>query len=109
MDIQAVGKVGNEAMAYNFSPDSEPTTRTLLRQVLDTAVPRTPRRARSTRSGYVRALRQHKSNHRPCEMRSRADSVWRGKLEFRRRAEPRTQTRLLSPPWTRVICLCPNP
>ncbi|XP_024833936.1 centromere protein T isoform X4 [Bos indicus x Bos taurus] len=38
-------------MAYNFSPDSEPTTRTLLRQVLDTAVPRTPRRARSTRSG----------------------------------------------------------
>ncbi|OWK16340.1 CENPT [Cervus elaphus hippelaphus] len=38
-------------MADNFSPDSEPTTRTLLRRVLDTADPRTPRRARSTRSG----------------------------------------------------------
>ncbi|KAM9756058.1 centromere protein T isoform 2-T2 [Dama dama] len=38
-------------MADNFSPDSEPTTRTLLRRVLDTADPRTPRRARSTLSG----------------------------------------------------------
>ncbi|KAF4010801.1 hypothetical protein G4228_002261 [Cervus hanglu yarkandensis] len=40
-------------MADNFSPDSEPTTRTLLRRVLDTADPRTPRRARSTRSGSL--------------------------------------------------------
>ncbi|XP_055408734.1 centromere protein T isoform X4 [Bubalus kerabau] len=38
-------------MADNLSPDSEPTTRTLLRRVLDTADPRTPRRARSTRPG----------------------------------------------------------
>ena len=73
-------KWATEAMADNFSPDSEPTTRTLLRRVLDTADPRTPRRARSTRSGYVRALPQHKSNQRPWEMGSRADSVGRGKL-----------------------------
>lgn len=75
-----LGKWAAEAMADNFSPDSEPTTRTLLRRVLDTADPRTPRRARSTRSGYVRPLPQHKSSHRPLEMGSRADSVWRGKL-----------------------------
>ncbi|XP_061243594.1 centromere protein T isoform X5 [Bos javanicus] len=64
VDIQAVGKVGNEAMAYNFSPDSEPTTRTLLRQVLDTAVPRTPRRARRTRSGAQRDLLETPSSRR---------------------------------------------
>uniref|UniRef100_A0A4W2EIZ4 Centromere protein T n=1 Tax=Bos indicus x Bos taurus TaxID=30522 RepID=A0A4W2EIZ4_BOBOX len=51
-------------MAYNFSPDSEPTTRTLLRQVLDTAVPRTPRRARSTRSGAQRDLLETPSSRR---------------------------------------------
>uniref|UniRef100_A0A8C3W0I2 Centromere protein T n=1 Tax=Catagonus wagneri TaxID=51154 RepID=A0A8C3W0I2_9CETA len=38
-------------MADGRSPDSEPTTRTLLRRVLDTADPRTPRRLRSPRTG----------------------------------------------------------
>uniref|UniRef100_A0A8D1D7Z7 Centromere protein T n=1 Tax=Sus scrofa TaxID=9823 RepID=A0A8D1D7Z7_PIG len=38
-------------MADSHSPDSEPTTRTLLRRVLDTADPRTPRRPRSARIG----------------------------------------------------------
>ncbi|KAM9607643.1 centromere protein T [Trichechus inunguis] len=33
------------------SPDSEPTTRTLLRRVLDSAAPRTPLRPRSARAG----------------------------------------------------------
>uniref|UniRef100_A0A8C6CLC2 Centromere protein T n=1 Tax=Moschus moschiferus TaxID=68415 RepID=A0A8C6CLC2_MOSMO len=51
-------------MADNFSPDSEPTTRTLLRRVLDTADPRTPRRARSTRSGGQRDLLETPSSRR---------------------------------------------
>ncbi|KAB0384806.1 hypothetical protein FD755_006723 [Muntiacus reevesi] len=51
-------------MADNFSPDSEPTTRTLLRRVLDTADPRTPRRARSTRSGAQRDLLETPSSRR---------------------------------------------
>lgn len=50
-----------EAMADTYSPDSEPTTRTLLRRVLDTADTRTPQRRRSTRIGYVRALPEHVS------------------------------------------------
>ncbi|XP_012586229.1 PREDICTED: centromere protein T isoform X2 [Condylura cristata] len=37
-------------MADSYSSDSEPTTRTLLRHVLDTADPRTPRRPRSART-----------------------------------------------------------
>ncbi|CAI9161934.1 unnamed protein product [Rangifer tarandus platyrhynchus] len=51
-------------MADNFSPDSEPTTRTLLRRVLDTADPRTPRRARSTRSGAQNDLLETPSSRR---------------------------------------------
>ncbi|KAG8521736.1 Centromere protein T [Galemys pyrenaicus] len=43
-----------EAMADSYSSDSEPTTRTLLRRVLDTADPRTPRRPRSARARYRR-------------------------------------------------------
>ncbi|KAF5919576.1 hypothetical protein HPG69_000176 [Diceros bicornis minor] len=38
-------------MADSGNPDSEPTTRTLLRRVLDTADPRTPRRPRNARAG----------------------------------------------------------
>ncbi|XP_027474982.1 centromere protein T isoform X3 [Zalophus californianus] len=38
-----------EAMAESYNRDSEPTTRTLLRRVLDTADTRTPRRRRSAR------------------------------------------------------------
>ncbi|XP_037371826.1 centromere protein T isoform X3 [Talpa occidentalis] len=37
-------------MADSYGSDSEPTTRTLLRHVLDTADPRTPRRRRSARA-----------------------------------------------------------
>ncbi|XP_024901029.1 centromere protein T isoform X2 [Pteropus alecto] len=43
-------------MADSYSSDNEPTTRTLLRRVLDTECPRTPRRPRSTRAGARRAL-----------------------------------------------------
>ncbi|XP_037672240.1 centromere protein T isoform X2 [Choloepus didactylus] len=39
-----------EAMERGDSPDSEPTARTLLRRVLDTADPRTPQRRRSARA-----------------------------------------------------------
>ncbi|XP_058384046.1 centromere protein T isoform X3 [Diceros bicornis minor] len=40
-------------MADSGNPDSEPTTRTLLRRVLDTADPRTPRRPRNARAGRL--------------------------------------------------------
>ncbi|KFO20001.1 centromere protein T isoform X2 [Fukomys damarensis] len=43
-------------MANSYSSDSEPTTRTLLRQVLDTADSCTPRRRRSARISAQRAL-----------------------------------------------------
>ena len=43
-------------MADGNIPDSEPTTRTLLRRVLDTEDPHTPRRPQRTRARYVRAL-----------------------------------------------------
>lgn len=52
-----------EAMADSYDGDSEPTTRTLLRRVLDTADTRTPRRRRSARVGYERALSESASNH----------------------------------------------
>uniref|UniRef100_A0A452S537 Centromere protein T n=1 Tax=Ursus americanus TaxID=9643 RepID=A0A452S537_URSAM len=50
-------------MADSYDGDSEPTTRTLLRRVLDTADTRTPRRRRSARVGYERALSESASNH----------------------------------------------
>nr|KAF6406392.1 centromere protein T [Molossus molossus] len=43
-------------MADNYIPDNEPTTRTLLRRVLDTEVLRTPRRPQSTRTGAQKTL-----------------------------------------------------
>ncbi|XP_057569531.1 centromere protein T isoform X2 [Hippopotamus amphibius kiboko] len=51
-------------MADSYSPDSEPTTRTLLRRVLDTADPRTPRRPRSSRTGAQGALLEKPSSRR---------------------------------------------
>lgn len=60
----AVERRSAKTMADSYSSDNEPTTRTLLRRVLDTECPRTPRRPRSTRAGYVRALPQHLSNRR---------------------------------------------
>ncbi|XP_030719480.1 centromere protein T isoform X2 [Globicephala melas] len=51
-------------MADSYSRDSEPTTRTLLRRVLDTADPRTPRRPRSARTDVQRALLQTPSSRR---------------------------------------------
>uniref|UniRef100_A0A9L0T145 Centromere protein T n=2 Tax=Equus TaxID=9789 RepID=A0A9L0T145_HORSE len=51
-------------MADSGSPDSEPTTRTLLRRVLDTADPSTPRRPRSARAGAQRALLETPSSRR---------------------------------------------
>lgn len=61
---QLVERRTAKTMADSYSSDNEPTTRTLLRRVLDTECPRTPRRPRSTRAGYVRALPQHLSNRR---------------------------------------------
>uniref|UniRef100_A0A8C5LJ18 Centromere protein T n=1 Tax=Jaculus jaculus TaxID=51337 RepID=A0A8C5LJ18_JACJA len=43
-------------MADSPSPDSEPTTRTLLRRVLDTADVRSPRRRRSARNAIQRSV-----------------------------------------------------
>ncbi|KAM7058236.1 centromere protein T isoform 9-T9 [Molossus nigricans] len=43
-------------MGDNYIPDNEPTTRTLLRRVLDTEVLRTPRRPQSTRTGAQKTL-----------------------------------------------------
>ncbi|XP_012868268.1 PREDICTED: centromere protein T [Dipodomys ordii] len=51
-------------MANSFSPDSEPTTRTLLRRVLDTADSRTPRRRRSAQAGSPKTLRETRSSTR---------------------------------------------
>ncbi|XP_076988878.1 centromere protein T isoform X1 [Tamandua tetradactyla] len=45
----ALGRMA-EAMAHRNTPDGEPTTRTLLRRVLDTADPRTPQRPGSARA-----------------------------------------------------------
>ncbi|XP_036753660.2 centromere protein T [Manis pentadactyla] len=69
-------------MADGYSPDQEPTTRTLLRRVLDTADPRTPRRPRSVRAGAQRApletpssrrlSRQTKTTARRCSHRIRS-------------------------------------
>ncbi|KAM6177450.1 centromere protein T [Erethizon dorsatum] len=51
-------------MANSYSPDSEPTTRTLLRRVLDTADSCTPRRRRSARISAQRALLETPSSRR---------------------------------------------
>ncbi|XP_062968621.1 centromere protein T [Cynocephalus volans] len=51
-------------MADSRSPDSNHTPRTLLRRVLDTADPRTPRRPRSARTGAQRALLETPSSRR---------------------------------------------
>ncbi|PNJ61356.1 CENPT isoform 11 [Pongo abelii] len=48
----------------DHNPDSDPTPRTLLRRVLDTADPRTPRRPRSARAGARRALLEMASSRR---------------------------------------------
>lgn len=86
--LKLLGGLAAEAMADSYSRDSEPTTRTLLRRVLDTADPRTPRRPRSARTEYVRALPQHKSNLREWAMGSRADPVWRRKLSLGEEQSP---------------------
>lgn len=62
--LQLAGRLGGsgaETMADD-NPDSDSTPRTLLRRVLDTADPRTPRRPRSARAGYVRGLSEYLSN-----------------------------------------------
>ncbi|XP_033075620.1 centromere protein T isoform X2 [Trachypithecus francoisi] len=48
----------------DHNPDGDPTPRTLLRRVLDTADPRTPRRPRSARAGAQRALLERASSRR---------------------------------------------
>uniref|UniRef100_A0A8I3X066 Centromere protein T n=1 Tax=Callithrix jacchus TaxID=9483 RepID=A0A8I3X066_CALJA len=49
----------------DHNPDSDSTPRTLLRRVLDTADPRTPRRPRSARAGAQRrALLETASSRR---------------------------------------------
>ncbi|XP_029780033.1 centromere protein T [Suricata suricatta] len=53
-----------EAMADSYSQDSEPTTRTLLRRVLDTADTRTPQRRRSARIGAQKSLLETPSSRR---------------------------------------------
>uniref|UniRef100_F7CPR9 Centromere protein T n=1 Tax=Macaca mulatta TaxID=9544 RepID=F7CPR9_MACMU len=48
----------------DHNPGGDPTPRTLLRRVLDTADPRTPRRPRSARAGAQRALLETASSRR---------------------------------------------
>ncbi|XP_005403679.1 PREDICTED: centromere protein T [Chinchilla lanigera] len=59
----AVRRMG-ERMADSYSPDSEPTTRTLLRRVLDTADSCTPQRRRSARISAQRAPIETSSSRR---------------------------------------------
>ncbi|XP_022367234.1 centromere protein T isoform X3 [Enhydra lutris kenyoni] len=64
-------------MAESYNRDSEPTTRTLLRRVLDTADTRTPRRRRSARVGAQKALLETPSSRRlstPTKMNVRRGS-----------------------------------
>uniref|UniRef100_A0A7N5K1N8 Centromere protein T n=1 Tax=Ailuropoda melanoleuca TaxID=9646 RepID=A0A7N5K1N8_AILME len=64
-------------MADSYNGDSEPTTRTLLRRVLDTADTRTPRRRRSARVGAQKALLETPSSRRlssPTKMNVRRHS-----------------------------------
>ncbi|XP_062032331.1 centromere protein T isoform X1 [Lepus europaeus] len=56
-------------MADGYSPNSEPTTRTLLRRVLDTADSRSPRRPRSIRAGTQRTLLETPSPRRRSSQR----------------------------------------
>ncbi|XP_027951774.1 centromere protein T isoform X3 [Eumetopias jubatus] len=66
-----------EAMAESYNRDSEPTTRTLLRRVLDTADTRTPRRRRSARVSAQKALLETPSSRRlssPTKMNVRRRS-----------------------------------
>ncbi|XP_048211266.1 centromere protein T isoform X2 [Perognathus longimembris pacificus] len=51
-------------MGDSFGTDSEPTTRTLLRRVLDTADSRTPRRRRSAKAGAQKTLLETHSSRR---------------------------------------------
>ncbi|XP_047691237.1 centromere protein T isoform X2 [Prionailurus viverrinus] len=53
-----------EAMEDSYSQDSEPTTRTLLRRVLDTADTRTPQRRRSAGIGAQKSLLETPSSRR---------------------------------------------
>nr|XP_035970914.1 centromere protein T isoform X2 [Halichoerus grypus] len=66
-----------EAMAESYNRESEPTTRTLLRRVLDTADTRTPRRRRSARVSAQKALLETPSSRRlssPTKMNVRRRS-----------------------------------
>ncbi|XP_032280425.1 centromere protein T [Phoca vitulina] len=64
-------------MAESYNRESEPTTRTLLRRVLDTADTRTPRRRRSARVSAQKALLETPSSRRlssPTKMNVRRHS-----------------------------------
>lgn len=79
-------------MADSDISDNEPTTRTLLRRVLDTEAPRTPRRRQSTRAGYVRrcpAQEPPQDLASGVSVSSGADTVCRRKLSLREWRSPR--------------------
>ncbi|XP_042636807.1 centromere protein T [Orycteropus afer afer] len=92
-------------MADSKSPESEPTMRTLLRHVLDSAVPRTPRRPRSARvrnqSSQTKATaRRHSRGARATGRRSHVKAT--GRLEEQ---TPRTLLRniLLTAPESSIV------
>nr|BAB70884.1 unnamed protein product [Homo sapiens] len=60
----------------DHNPDSDSTPRTLLRRVLDTADPRTPRRPRSARAGARRALLETAS---PRKLSGQTRTIARGR------------------------------
>lgn len=69
-------------MADNYNSDSEPTTRTLLRRVLDTADSRTPRRLRSAGAGYGKATQLEEPRSRVW-VGANANPIWRGQQSQR--------------------------
>ncbi|XP_064129982.1 centromere protein T isoform X2 [Loxodonta africana] len=92
-------------MADSKSSDSEPTTRTLLRRVLDSAVPRTPLRPRSARTRSLSS--QRKVTARRQSHGARAIGRWahvqaRGHLEEQ---TPRTLLKniLLTAPESSIV------
>lgn len=89
----AFGRQGAaERMADSEVSDSEPTTRTLLRRVLDAEAPRTPRRRQSTRAGYERrcpAQGQPRDLAGGVSVPAGADAVWRRKLSLGELRSPR--------------------
>jgi hypothetical protein len=84
-----LGGAVSENMADFYSSDSELTTRTLLRRVLDTADSLTPRRRRSAQAGYVSVLHEQLEGlGNGLGVGASANPVWTGKVSPREGQNP---------------------